>query len=239
MGPGTGLHTRAPSLSRWLAEPLCLPKIAAAPYWRPVLTEGKGGGRPVLVLPGMASGDRSTALLRNSLAVAGYQPLAGGLGRNLSISQKKFQNLEERLLQAADVTGTRAILLGWSLGGFYARVLAQRHPEKVVIVATLGTPFSGDRRANNAWRIYELLADHKVDAPPLPDDPAIKPAAHTMAFWSPIDGIVSPASARGTEDERDEAVELPFRHFEMGCSRRAVRRVVESLNERVSLLAGA
>ena len=236
MEDGEVLHSRPPSLSRWLAEPLCLPKIAVAPYRRPALTERKGEGRPVLVLPGMASGDRSTALLRNSLSAAGYKALSGGLGRNMTISLDKFQRLEARLLHAVGTTEKRAILIGWSLGGFYARVLAQRHPDQVGIVATMGTPFSGDRRANNAWRIYEMLADHTVDAPPLPDDPAIKPSAHTIAFWSPIDGIVSPASARGTDDERDEAVELPFRHFEMGCSRRAVKRVVETLNERTELL---
>ena len=239
MGGGNGARPRAPSLSRWLAEPLCLPKLIAAPYRRPVLTAKKGGGRPVLVLPGMASGDKSTSLLRNSLSAAGYETLGGELGRNMSISAEKFRRLEERLENAVRATGKRAILIGWSLGGFYARVLAQRHPDRVGLVATLGTPFSGDRRANNAWRIYEMLSDHKVDKPPLPDDPAVKPAAHTIAFWSPIDGIVSPASARGTGNERDEAVELPFRHFEMGCSRRAVKRVVETLNERTALLAEA
>ncbi|NVD43904.1 alpha/beta fold hydrolase [Altererythrobacter sp. HHU K3-1] len=231
--------SRAPPLFRCITEPLALPKIATAPYRRPVLTEERGGGRPVLVLPGMASGDKSTALLRNSLAAAGYKPWAGGLGRNLTISPVKFRNLELRLLEMVGVERQHAIILGWSLGGFYARVLAQRHPAKVAMVATLGTPFSGHRKANHAWRIYEMLANHKVDAPPLPDDPAIKPAMHTIAFWSPVDGIVSPSSARGTDEERDEAIALPFRHFELGCSRRAVKQVVEALNERVALIEDA
>ena len=230
MTGGATDDSRAPSFMRWLSEPLVIPKIVAAPFRRPIETDDCGAGRPVLVLPGMASGDQSTALLRNSLAAAGYRPFSGGLGRNMTISPDKFSALEKRLGDAVKREGQQAIVLGWSLGGFYARVLAQRHPEKVAMVATLGTPFSGNRKANNAWRLYELLADHSVDAPPLPDDPALKPEMHTIAFWSPIDGIVAPASARGTEAERDEAIELPFRHFEMGCSRPAVTQVVKVLN---------
>ena len=75
----------------------------------------------------------------------------------------------------------KVVLLGWSLGGIYARVLAQRHPDLVDLVVTLGTPFSGDRRANNAWRVYEALNDHAVDASPLPDDPSVKPSVPTIA----------------------------------------------------------
>ena len=230
------MEGRAPSLSKWLAEPLCLPKLAIGPFRRPVMSSEIGEGRPVLVLPGMASGDQSTALLRKSLLAAGYSPRPGRLGRNLTISSEKFSGLERLLADAVEEEGRRAVLLGWSLGGFYARVLAQRHPDLVAMVATLATPFSGNRRSNNAWRFYELLANHGVDDPPLPDDPSVKPPAYTIAFWSPIDGIVAPESARGLETERDEAVELPFRHFEMGCSRRAVATVLDVLNDRIARL---
>lgn len=236
MGGGARSDSRPPSLALWLSEPLALPKIAAAPYRKAVPTLADGHGLPTIVLPGMASGDGSTALLRKSLGAAGFEPYASAFKSNLTMSPAKFEQVSALLDRAVNETGKPAVLVGWSLGGFYARVLAQRYPEKTAMVATLGTPFSGDRRANNAWRIYEMLADHKVDAPPLPDDPAIKPAAHTIAFWSPIDGIVAPASARGRDEERDEAIELPFRHFELGCSRRSVRMIVETLGERVARL---
>ncbi|MBX7493204.1 alpha/beta hydrolase [Qipengyuania sp. 1NDW9] len=236
MRGGDSDDSKAPPLIRWIAEPLALPKIAVAPFRKPEPTEPIGNGRPVLVLPGMASGDGSTALLRNSLSEAGFHTYPASLGRNLTISRAKFASLEAMLDRMVQAEGKKAVLLGWSLGGFYARVLAQRHPSKVKLVATLGTPFSGDRRANNAWRIYEMIADHNVHSPPLPDDPAVKPRAYTIAFWSPVDGIVSPASARGTETERDEAVELPFRHFELGCSRRSIRKVVETLGNRLSVI---
>ncbi|NNC51689.1 MAG: alpha/beta fold hydrolase [Erythrobacter sp.] len=239
MRGGGSDDSKAPPLIRWLAEPLAIPKIAVAPFRRPEPSEPNGNGRPALVLPGMASGDGSTALLRNSLSEAGFHTYPASLGRNLTISPAKLASLETMLDRMVQADRKKAVLVGWSLGGFYARVLAQRHPSKVKIVATLGTPFSGDRRANNVWRIYELIADHGVESPPLPDDPAVKPEAYTIAFWSPVDGIVAPASARGKETERDEAVEFPFRHFELGCSKRAVRKIVETLGDRLSAIDSA
>ena len=89
------------------------------------------------------------------------------------------------------------ILVGWSLGGIYAREVAKLRPELAAKVITLGSPFSGDPRANNVWRLYEWVAGHPVDDPPIKTDLAEKPPVPTLAIWSRRDGIVSVASARG------------------------------------------
>ncbi|MEL6529462.1 MAG: alpha/beta fold hydrolase [Pseudomonadota bacterium] len=128
------------------------------------------------------------------------------------------------------------ILLGWSLGGLYARVLAQRHPDKAAMVVTLGTPFSGDRKANNAWRLYNAINDHTVDAPTLPDDPSVKPPVRTVAVWSANDGVIAPECARGEASERDVEIEVPFRHFAMGSDRRAIEQIVAILDQETALL---
>ena len=219
-----------PPLSRLFGESLAFPKIVFAPFRQPVQLPQIDIDRPVLVIPGMLSGDRSTAFLRHSLSASGYSVQPAGLGMNSVISQEKFEALEDLLALMARTQRRKIVVIGWSLGGFYARVLAQRHFEKVELIATLGTPFSGDRHANNAWQFYEWLAGHSVDTPPLPDDPSIKPNCHTIAFWSAIDGIVAPESSKGTACERDEAVELRCRHFEMATSRPAVRKIVETIN---------
>ncbi len=96
--------------------------------------------------------------------------------------------------------------MGWSLGGIFARELAKQRPELVRLVVTLGSPFSGDPRANNAWRIYELLNDHPVDRPPIASDLAEKPPVPTVAVWSPRDGIVAPVAARRQRHESDRQV---------------------------------
>src|SRR3546814_15087731 len=90
------------------------------------------------------------------------------------------------------------IIVGWSLGGLYAREIAKRRPHDVARVVTLGSPFSGDIRANRAWRLYEWIAGHKVDHLPPGMRLAEKPPQPPFALWPHHDGIVSPAPQTGT-----------------------------------------
>ena len=170
-------------------------------------------------------------MLRRTLNAAGYRAYGWGQPFNNTISEARMAAAENTLAALHRTHGQKVIVIGWSLGGFYARVLARRRPEACAMVVTLGTPFSGDRHANNAWRLYELLNNHPVDSPPIADDPAIKPPVCTIAVWSPNDGVIAPAGARGLPSERDRAVEVPFRHFELGSSRRAAQRIAALVSE--------
>lgn len=226
-----GLSPKAPPRWRWALEFLALPKIHTAPLRQPVVVPPFGRGQPVIVIPGLLSSDRATALLRRSLAKAGFVAEGWGQGMNTGARPAQIARLEQRLQDLAARTGKPVVLIGWSLGGLYARVLALRHPDACRLVVTLGSPFSGDRRANNAWRAYEALNDHKVDAPPFPEDPAVKPAVRTIAVWSRRDGIVAPACAAGEAGQADRVVEVPFKHFEMASASGAVRAVLGLLRE--------
>jgi hypothetical protein len=168
------------------------------------------------------------------LDLSGYRTHASRLGFVTGVTPTMMVRAEARLAGVAEAECRKLALLGWSLGGIYARVLAQRHPDLVELVMTLGTRFSGDRRANNAWRLYEAINDHKVDASPLPDDPSINPPVPTIALCSRNDGVIAPAFARGLPHERDVEVEIPFRHFQMGSSRPAIERIVRELGERLT-----
>lgn len=117
-------------------------------------------------------------------------------------------------------------MIGWSLGGLYARVLAHRVPQHIAMVVTVASPFSGDRHANNAWRVYEAINDHTVDAPPFAEDWSAKPPVTTLAVWSGIDGIVAPACARGQPDEADATLRIDAPHFALGTSRRCIERII-------------
>lgn len=222
---------KAPPRWRWALEFLALPKLHAAPVRPAVAVEPFGRGRPVVVVPGLLSSDRATALLRKSLAKAGFTVEGWGQGMNTGAQPEKIARLEERICELARQSGEPVVLIGWSLGGMFARVLAQRHPEACRLVMSLGSPFSGDRRANNAWRVYEALNDHTVDAVPFAEDPAVKPPVRTIAVWSKRDGIVAPRSAAGEAGQADRVVEVPFKHFEMASSSGAVRAVLALLRE--------
>jgi hypothetical protein len=92
----------------------------------------------------------------------------------------------------------------------------------------LGSPFSQDPHLNNVWRLYEWVAGHKVDQPPIERNSA-KPPVPTLAFWSRKDGIIAPAAARGEPHETDKAVELDCNHMAFGVSSRTAKRVVDEI----------
>ena len=94
---------------------------------------------------------------------------------------------------------------------------------------TLGSPFSGDARQNNVWRLYQLIAGHKVDDPPIPRI-TDKPPVPQLALWSRRDGLVAPRSARGLDHERDVAVEMDCTHMAFGISARAARQIVREID---------
>ena len=165
--------------------------------------------------------------LRRALADAGFRTYPWDNGWNLGARADTVERLKSRL--DSIYQGRPVLVVGWSLGGVFARELGRAAPEKVRAVVTLGSPFSQDPHLNNVWRLYEWVAGHKVDQPPIPRVTA-KPPVPTLAIWSRRDGIVAPAAARGEPGESDRQVELDCTHMAFGVSRRTARRVVQEIH---------
>jgi pimeloyl-ACP methyl ester carboxylesterase len=182
-----------------------------------------------MVLPGFLATDRTTLGLQRALAAAGYRVSGWGLGINRGVRPDILARIVARLEEFGG--GEPVILVGWSLGGIYAREAAKLRPELVARVVTLGTPFSGDRRNNNVWRLYELVARHPVDRPPVAGDPAVKPPVPTLALWSRRDGLIAPAAARGEPGERDREQELDCRHMGYAVSGRAFPAIIAAIRD--------
>lgn len=202
----------------------------ASRFWRGFGRLGERGppdGAPLIVIPGFLANDRTTLGLQRALAAAGYRVTGWGLGRNRGARADLLDRIAGRI--ARHGRGEPVFVVGWSLGGVFAREVAKHRPDLVAKVVTLGAPFSGDPRANNAWPVYELIAGHKVDAPPLAVRPAEKPPVPTLALWSRRDGVVAPACARGGEGESDMQVELDCRHMGFGVSARAYPAIVRAI----------
>lgn len=178
-----------------------------------VAPEAAGASRPVMLLPGFGTHPARMKPLGRVLEAAGHRVSDWGLGFNFGPSEERFERLCERVVAMARKEGEPLVLVGWSLGGIFAREVARMHPEAVRLVITMGTPFSGDRRANNAWRAYQLIAGHSVDEPPIGMEMSAKPPVPTVALWSPRDGIVSPRSACGRKGERDLAIAMRCTHL--------------------------
>jgi pimeloyl-ACP methyl ester carboxylesterase len=188
---------------------------------------GPVDGPRLMVVPGFLANDHTTLGLQRALAAAGYRVTGWGLGMNRGATPETLDRLVERI--EAFGRGGRIILVGWSLGGIFAREAAKLRPDLIDKVVTLGSPFSGDPRGNNVWRLYEWVAGHKVDDPPIKTDLAEKPPVPTIALWSPRDGIVSIPCARGLPHESDRQVELDCSHMGFGVSGRAYPQIIAAL----------
>jgi pimeloyl-ACP methyl ester carboxylesterase len=188
---------------------------------------GPEGGEPVLVIPGFLCSDETTLALRKELAAAGFRVHGWKLGWNLGAKVDTIDRIRERVESLGH--GRPILVVGWSLGGIYAREFARHHPEHVRAVITLGSPFSGDPRQNTVWKLYEFIAKHPVTDPPIPRITDKPPVPH-LAIWSRRDGLIAPRAARGLDHERDHEAELDCHHMAFGVSRSAARKVVHQIN---------
>lgn len=182
----------------------------------------------MLVIPGFLCSDQTTFALRRELARAGFRVHGWKSGWNLGAREDTI----DRLLARVESLGHKRpiVLVGWSLGGLFAREFARAHPKRVRAVVTLGSPFSGDPRQNNVWRLYERVAGHSVDDPPIKASSAKPPVPH-LALWSRRDGLIAPRAARGLDHERDKEVELACHHMAFGVSSKAAREVVREIHD--------
>lgn len=171
---------------RALAE---LGALASVAPWLSMLP--RGDGRPVLVLPGLSAGDMSTFAMRSFLRSRGYSVYGWALGANRGYRPGLKELKQERLAEIRERHNSKVSLIGWSLGGIYARQLAKAKPDWVQEVITLGSPFKGHPRSSNAWRLYEALAGHTVDEIHQIEDVATKPDVPFTSVFSRTDGVVS------------------------------------------------
>ncbi len=227
--PGlTEAASRAPAFPLLAREALSFAYMrTSAAFAGTVALDCAGDGRPVMVLPGFMASDQTTSRLRRSLRNAGFDAHGWGLGRNNGIKADIFERLDERV--DALSSSEPLTLVGWSLGGLIAREYAKYAPHRVTKVVTLGSPFSGDPRSNNAWRIYEFVAGHKVDSPPIEVTLSEKPPVSTCAFWSSNDGVVAPHSARGQQHESDRQIELDCSHMAFVARPDAIRAIAKAI----------
>ncbi|ANK13973.1 hypothetical protein A9D12_00780 [Erythrobacter neustonensis] len=189
-----------------LLEPVRRPrrKLAIAPTANPQV---------VMLLPGFGAHPMRMRYLARQMEAAGHTAKRWGLGFNWGPTQQNFDAVEERLLQLHARHGRKVVLVGWSLGGLYAREIAKRQPHAVAKVVSMGSPFSGSPRANNVWRAYQFITGHSVDAPPVAAELRVKPPVETVALWSANDGVIAPRCAAGRPGERDRAVALRCTHM--------------------------
>jgi pimeloyl-ACP methyl ester carboxylesterase len=224
---------RPPSRTLLLLEGRALQELGAFWILRPLIHSApRGDGHPVLVFPGLLASDFSTRPLRSFLSSHGYAAHGWELERNLGLRAGLENAMLERIDELHRRHGRRKIsLVGWSLGGIYARQLAKRVPDKVRQVISLGSPFTGSPKATNAWRVYEMASGQKVDSRdnqmfgPLASPPPVP----TTSIFSRTDGICSWQTCINEEAEQVENIEVIGSHCGLGHHPAAVYAIADRL----------
>jgi hypothetical protein len=214
-----GRQIKAPSFALLALEALASWEFGAGIVSWPFLQRApKGDGHPVLVYPGLGAGNYSTILLRQFLKNRGYAAYPWKLGVNLGPRRGVIRGCIEQIEELHLKFGRKVSLIGWSLGGFYAREIAKFMPDMVRFVITLGTPFAGPPRANHAWYFYELVSGQKVDDPTFYTNFSEPPPVPTTSIYSRTDGIVAWQSCLQDESPNTENIEVVASHMGMGAN---------------------
>ena len=233
----TGQTGPRPSAALFLTEPFrALADLTALPLAAPWLaTAPRGDGHGVLVLPGLLASDSSTIPLRRFLAWLGYDVRGWDLGRNRGPTEEVLAGLPRALLDHAGRTGGPVSLVGWSLGGVYARELARRHRRQIRQVITLGSPFAiTDSRQSRVHGPYQRLAHLHADGARLPgrDQRARPIGVRSTSVYSRWDGIVSWQACVEPESRLHQNVEVRCSHVGFGVDPATLWLVADRLAAR-------
>ena len=200
--------------------------LAASPWLRKL---PRGDGHPVLVFPGLGANDASTSPLRRLLGDLGYTTERWGQGFNFGPRHGVLDRCRETLHRLHDEHQRPVSLIGWSLGGLYARELAKELPELTRCVVTLGTPFTGHPRGTNAWRFYEIVSGQSVHDPVMMAQLRTPPPVPTTSIYSRTDGIVSWRCSLNEPGPLTENIEVRASHVGMGMNPLALYAVADRL----------
>ncbi|WP_284124786.1 esterase/lipase family protein [Parerythrobacter aestuarii] len=214
---------RPPHKLLTLAEPgRALSELAAFMALRPLLGQlPKGDGHGVLVLPGFMASDSSTRPLRSLLDDLGYRTAGWGLGRNVRVDNIRIEAMQDCVARLHAQSGGKVSIVGWSLGGVFARELAKMMPDHVRFVISLGSPISDDRNHTNARKLFEYLNGKEPEpmqggkflqlgkAPPVP----------TTSILTKTDGVVHwRGSVQADEGGETENILVHASHCGLGVN---------------------
>lgn len=180
----------------------------------------KGDGHPVLFLPGFMASDFSTGPMRRLFKDLGYVTSGWDLGRNVIINEEREADMQALLRAYSESHGRKVSIVGWSLGGVFAREIAKAHPECVRQVISLGSPISGHAvhepvdgafiAVNGKPNAEERKRRRTLgEAPPVP----------TTSIYSKTDSIVAwRRSVQKEQGTQTENIEVPASHLGLGVN---------------------
>lgn len=194
-------------------------------------------GHPVVIFPGLGTDGKAVAPMRKHCAALGYHAFDWGRGFNtgpggdVQAWLSELANHTHDLLAPFDQSAT---LIGWSLGGLYAREVAKLLGSQVRQVITIGTPFNAAADHTNVGWAFRILSGAKATF-----DPALTtrlrtpPAVPTTSIFSRSDGVVAWQTCTHHEPcTRVEDIEVRGSHIGMGWNPEVLNIVADRLGQR-------
>jgi pimeloyl-ACP methyl ester carboxylesterase len=223
----------APALWLYLSEPgRALAELGLYSAARPLVPVlPVGDGHPVLVLPGLLGDDVSTQALRAVLRRRGYAVHGWRLGRNVGPTAECLEGMRSRLSELRWRYDRPVSLIGWSLGGIYARLLARESPTSVRQVITLASPFRMARRSQSrAQATFERYSHLHVVQTGLPVEWGKAPLrVPATAIYSRLDGIVDWRACIERSGQRSENIAVTASHTGIGHHPATIYAVADRL----------
>ena len=194
-------------------------------------------GHPVVLFPGLASDGKALRPLRKHCIALGYDAFDWGRGFNAGPQGDTDTWLAELAGHTSQLLASRnqsATLIGWSLGGLYAREVAKLLGPGVRQVITIGTPFNADADHTNVGWVFRLLSDtpHVFDSK-LVERLRKTPSVPTTSIYSRSDGIVAWQTCTHRDAGRHaEDIEVTSSHLGMGWNPAVLQVVADRLAQR-------
>jgi pimeloyl-ACP methyl ester carboxylesterase len=202
------------------------------PAWPLLQRAPKGDGHPVILFPGLAASDMSTAPLRRYLTGQQLEVHGWNQGINFGPRAGVLEDARAHVIRCFRGSGRKVSLVGWSLGGIYARELAKALPDMVRCVVTLGTPFAGHHKSTRAWRIYRMTSGRDLEREAREYDLRSAPPVPTTSLYSRSDGIVAwkaSVQAPASDNPQTENIEVRASHIGIGLNPSAWWAVADRL----------
>lgn len=174
----------------------------------------RGDGHAVLVMPASFRSDRQTEKLRAFLSGLGYAAYGWNLGVNLGpiaqVIRQAGRRLNDLYAQHAAVS-----LVGFSMGGLFARLLAIRYPAQVRQVVTVCSPVH--QPADSVWIPLQPFLGlwPGVDLRALLLEIDAQLAVASTCIYSRDDGIVRWTHCRDPRNFPEDNIEVSGCHVTM------------------------
>ncbi len=194
--------------------------------------------RPVLLMPPYLGNDLSTTFVRNYLKSVGFKTYKWELGVNM-INSKSLPKLIEKLDEIFEIHQEKVSLVGWSGGGIFAKIIANRHPDKVEQLITIGSPVWGVKNMKTpVVRSLEFLRGRKLKER---NDKFIKeleeiPDVPVTCIYTKTDGLLPWKHCMEAETLRKDIknIEVFGSHCGMGANASVLLTVANSLNTNIT-----